>query len=177
MLPAQYYHTFSDETLDEYRRWASVRIDALNHALEGIPPDRVRYHFCWGSQNMPHTVDVPLKDIVDVVLEAKVGGHSIEAANPRHEHEWQVWQDVKLPDWKVLIPGFVSHATNIVEHPDLIAWRIRNFASVVGRENVIASTDCGFAQNWAVRRVHPTIQWAKLEALAEGARRASKQLW
>jgi 5-methyltetrahydropteroyltriglutamate--homocysteine methyltransferase len=177
MLPAQYYHSFSNEKLDEYRRWASVRIDALNHALEGIPPDQVRYHFCWGSQNMPHTVDVPLQDIVDIVLEANVGGHSIEASNPRHEHEWQVWHDVKLPDWKVLIPGLVSHATNIVEHPDLIAWRIRNFASVVGREQIIASTDCGFAQNWAVRRVHPTIQWAKLGALVEGARRASKQLW
>lgn len=177
LLPSQYARMAPDASLADYKRWAEPRIEALNHALVGIPPEKVRYHICWGSQNVPHTADVPLRDIVDILLKAKVAGHSIEAANPRHEHEWRVWQDVRLPDGKVLIPGFVSHATNIVEHPELVAWRIGNFASVVGRENVIASTDCGFAQNWAVRRVHPSIQWAKLEALVAGARLASQQLW
>lgn len=165
------------KTLADYRKWAEVRIEALNHALRGIPPERTRYHLCWGSWNGPHTNDVPLKDIVDLVLRVNVGGYSLEMANPRHEHEWRVWEGVKLPDGKKLVPGLVSHATNIVEHPELVAERIVRLARLVGRDNVIASTDCGFAQGPFARRVHPQIMWAKLAALAEGARIATKQLW
>lgn len=164
-------------TLADYRAWAEVRIDALNHALKGIPQDRTRYHICWGSWNGPHTNDVPLKDIVDLVLRVNVGGYSLEMANPRHEHEWRVWETVKLPQGKYLLPGLVSHATNIVEHPELVAERIVRLAKLVGRENVVASTDCGFAQGPFARRVHPQIMWAKLRALADGACIATKQLW
>jgi 5-methyltetrahydropteroyltriglutamate--homocysteine methyltransferase len=152
-------------------------VEAYNHALRGIPEDRVRYHLCWGSMNTPHTSDVPLREIVDMILSINAQAYSIEAANPRHEHEWMVWQDVKLPEGKILIPGIVSHQTNVVEHPELVAWRIKNYASVVGRENVIAGTDCGFSQGWNMIRVHPEVQWAKLKALAEGAALASKDLW
>ena len=127
--------------------------------------------------NTPHTTDVPLKEIIDLILRINAQAYSIEAANPRHEHEWMVWKDVKLPDGKILIPGVISHQTNVVEHPELVAMRIKNYASVVGRENVIASTDCGFAQEQFNRRVHPSIIWAKLEAMAEGARIATKELW
>jgi 5-methyltetrahydropteroyltriglutamate--homocysteine methyltransferase len=176
-LTTQYQRVLFQASEKEAKKWATVRVDALNHALNGIPTDRVRYHVCWGSQNVPHTSDVPLRDLVELLLRARVGAYAIESANPRHEHEWQVWQDVKLPADRVLLPGLVSHATNIVEHPELVAWRLANFASAVGRENVIASTDCGFAQDWAVRRVHPAIQWAKLEALVAGARLASAKLW
>lgn len=161
----------------ELRRASEMQIEAYNHALRGIPEDRVRYHLCWGSMNTPHTTDVPLRDIVDLILKINAQAYSIEAANPRHEHEWQVWKDVKLPDGKILIPGVVSHSTNVVEHPELIALRIKNFASVVGRENVIASTDCGFAQGWSMIRVHPEVQWAKLSSLVEGAAIASRELW
>ena len=161
----------------DIRRLADRCVEALNYALTGIPEDRVRYHICWASNFGPHTDDAPLRDMVDIMLKVHAGAYSIEAANSRHEHEWMVWQDVKLPEGKVLIPGLVTHHTMIVEHPELIAWRIRNFAGLVGRENVIASTDCGFAQSATTVRVHPQIQWAKLEALAEGARLASKQLW
>ena len=122
----------------------------------------MRYHLCWGSMNTPHTSDMPLKDIVDLILQINAQAYSIEAANPRHEHEWMVWQDVKLPEGKILIPGIVSHQTNVVEHPELVAWRIKNYASVVGKENVIAGTDCGFSQGWNMIRVHPEVQWAKL---------------
>ena len=174
ILPMRYNPTGD---LQQFLKWAEVRIDALNHALEGIPEDWVRYHICWGSQNVPHTWDIPLKDILPLILKVKAQAYSLEAANPRHEHEWEVWQDTKLPEGKILIPGLVMHATNIVEHPDLVAQRIRNFARLVGRENVIAGTDCGFSQNWNLVRVHPEVQWAKLEALAEGARLATKQLW
>ena len=163
--------------MQQFRKYAALRIEALNHALAGIPEEKVRYHVCWGSWNGPHTTDIPLKDIVALVLQVRAGGYAIEAANPRHAHEWQVWKDVKLPDGKVLIPGMISHATNIVEHPELVAWRIQLYASVVGRENVLASTDCGFAQSAFIRRVHPTIMWAKLRALAEGAALATKALW
>jgi 5-methyltetrahydropteroyltriglutamate--homocysteine methyltransferase len=165
------------KTLAEYRKWAELRIDALNHALKGLPQDRTRYHICWGSWNGPHTNDVALKDIVDLVLKVNVGGYSLEMANPRHEHEWRVWESVKLPDGKYLLPGLVSHATNIVEHPELVAERIVRLAKLVGRERVVASTDCGFAQGPFARRVHPQIMWAKLRALTEGARIATKQLW
>jgi 5-methyltetrahydropteroyltriglutamate--homocysteine methyltransferase len=161
----------------DYKKWLEQQIDILNHAIEGLPADRIRYHVCWGSWPGPHTSDVPLKDIVDVILKAKVGAFVIEGANPRHEHEWQVWKNAKLGAGQVLIPGVISHATNVVEHPELVAERIVRLAKIVGRENVIAGTDCGFAQGPFYRRVHPQIMWAKLEALAEGARIASKELW
>ena len=137
----------------------------------------MRYHVCWGSWPGPHTSDVALRDIVDLILGVRAGAYLIEAANPRHEHEWRVWEEVKLPRGRVLVPGVISHATNIVEHPELVAERIVRFAGVLGRENVIAGTDCGFAQGPFHRRVHPSIMWAKLEALVQGARLASRQLW
>lgn len=164
-------------TWEELRRVSEAHVDAYNHALQGIPEDRVRYHLCWGSMNTPHTSDIPLKDIVDLILRINAQAYSIEAANPRHEHEWMVWKDVKLPDGKILIPGIITHQTNVVEHPELVAWRIKNYASVVGRENVIAGTDCGFSQGWNMIRVHPEVQWAKLQSLAEGAALASKDLF
>jgi 5-methyltetrahydropteroyltriglutamate--homocysteine methyltransferase len=161
----------------QYRRWAQMRIDALNHALKGIPEERSRYHICWGSWNGPHAFDVPLKDIIDLLLQVRAGHYSFEAANPRHAHEWRVWETAKLPPGKILIPGVISHATNIVEHPELVAERIVRLAKIVGRENVMGGTDCGFAQSPFARRVHPTIMWAKLKALAEGARIATRALW
>jgi 5-methyltetrahydropteroyltriglutamate--homocysteine methyltransferase len=161
----------------DYRRWVARHVEVLNAALEGIPEDRVRYHVCWGSWPGPHTTDVPLRDIVDLILKVRAGAYVIEGANPRHEHEWKVWQDVKLPPGKVLMPGVISHATNIVEHPELVSERIVRLARLVGRENIIAGTDCGFAQSPMYRRVHPSIMWAKLEALAEGGRLATKELW
>ena len=164
-------------SFDDYYRWLARHVELLNHALEGLPEGRVRYHVCWGSWPGPHTTDVPLRKIVDLILKVNAGAYLIEAANPRHEHEWKVWKDVKLPEGKILIPGVVSHGTNVVEHPELIAERIARFAECVGRENVIAGTDCGFAQEELNRRVHPTVMWAKLEAMAEGARIATKQLW
>jgi 5-methyltetrahydropteroyltriglutamate--homocysteine methyltransferase len=164
-------------SLADYRRWVARHVEVLNHALAGIPEEKIRYHVCWGSWPGPHVSDVPLKDIVDLVLRVRAGAYLIEAANPRHEHEWQVWRDAKLPDGKVLVPGVISHATNIVEHPELVAERILRLARLLGRENVIAGTDCGFAQGPFHRRVHPSIMWAKLGALVEGARLASAQLW
>ena len=161
----------------DYRRWLSKQVDILNHAIEGLPVDRIRYHVCWGSWPGPHTSDVPLKDIVDLILKVKVGAYVIEGANPRHEHEWQIWKDVRLGSDQVLIPGVISHATNVVEHPELVAERIVRLARIVGRENVIAGTDCGFAQGPFYRRVHPSVMWAKLQALSEGAGLASKELW
>jgi len=159
-------------TIEEYRVYARLCIEALNHALDGIPEDRVRYHMCWGSWHGPHLTDVPLRDIVDLLLTIRAGAFSLEAGNVRHEHEWKVWRDVKLPDGKMLIPGVVSHATNVVEHPELVADRIVQFAQLVGRENVVAGTDCGLGG-----RVHPSLAWAKLQALVEGAALASKQLF
>jgi 5-methyltetrahydropteroyltriglutamate--homocysteine methyltransferase len=161
----------------QYLRWAQMRIDALNHALRGIPEARSRYHICWGSWNGPHVFDVPLKEIIDLVLQVRVGHYSFEAANPRHAHEWRVWETVKLAPGKILIPGVISHATNIVEHPELVAERIVRLAKIVGRENVMGGTDCGFAQSPFARRVHPTIMWAKLKSLVEGARIATQSLW
>ncbi len=164
-------------SFDDYYRWLARHVELLNHALEGIPEDRVRYHVCWGSWPGPHTTDVPLSKIVNLILKVRAGAYLIEAANPRHEHEWKIWKDVKLPDGKILVPGVISHGTNVVEHPELVAERIIRFAESVGRENVIAGTDCGFAQEELNRRVHPTVMWAKLEAMAEGARIATQQLW
>ncbi len=164
-------------SVEDYRRWAELRVDALNHALRGIPQERIRYHVCWGSWHAPHVFDPPLREIVDLVLRVNAGAYAIEQANPRHEHEWRLWEDVTLPEGKVLIPGVVTHSTNVVEHPELVAERITRLARLVGRDNVIGGTDCGFAQGAFIRRVHPSIQWAKLEALVEGARIASKELW
>jgi 5-methyltetrahydropteroyltriglutamate--homocysteine methyltransferase len=161
----------------DYRNWLKLQVDVLNEAIAGLPVDRIRYHVCWGSWPGPHTTDVPLKDVVDLILGMKVGAFVIEGANPRHEHEWRVWEMAKLPAGKVLIPGVISHATNVVEHPELVCERIVRLARLVGRENVIAGTDCGFAQGPFHRRVHPSVMWAKLGALVEGARLASAELW
>jgi 5-methyltetrahydropteroyltriglutamate--homocysteine methyltransferase len=176
-LPMMYDNIVDPGTPDDFRRWARLRIDALNHALAGIPRARSRYHICWGSFNSPHVGDVPFREIADLVLSVDVGGYAIEMANPRHEHEWRVWQDVQLPDDAVLIPGVIAHTTNVVEHPELVAERIVRLAELVGRERVIGGTDCGFAQGPYVRRVHPSIMWAKLAALVEGAQIASNRLW
>jgi 5-methyltetrahydropteroyltriglutamate--homocysteine methyltransferase len=164
-------------TFADYKKWAEFRIDATNEAIKGLPADRIRYHVCWGSWNGPHTNDVAAKDIMDLILKLNVGAISLEMANPRHEHEWRIWETIKLPPGKVLLPGVVTHSTNIVEHPELVAERIVRLAKLVGRENVIASTDCGFAQGPFTRRVHPSIQWAKLAALVEGAAIATRELW
>jgi len=161
----------------DYREWLALQVEVLNDAIAGLPVDRIRYHVCWGSWPGPHTTDVGLKDIVDLLLEMKVGAFVIEGANPRHEHEWHVWESAKLPPGKLLIPGVISHATNVVEHPELVAERIVRLARLVGRENIVAGTDCGFAQGPFHRRVHASIMWAKLGALVEGARLASAELW
>jgi 5-methyltetrahydropteroyltriglutamate--homocysteine methyltransferase len=163
-------------TFEDYRRWVAKQVEVINYALEGIPEERVRYHVCWGSWPGPHTTDVPLEDIVDMILNVRAGTYLIEGANPRHEHEWRVWESVTLPEGRTLASGVISHATNVVEHPELVAERIVRLAKLVGRERVIASTDCGFAQGPFHRRVHPSIMWAKLEALVEGARRATKAI-
>jgi 5-methyltetrahydropteroyltriglutamate--homocysteine methyltransferase len=176
-LPYVWDLAFAGRDLAEYRKWASVRVDALNHALAGLPQEKVRYHICWGSFNTPHVSDIPLKDIVDLVLRVKAGAYCIEMGNPRHAHEWRVWETARLPEGRKLVPGVISHSTNVVEHPDLVAERLVRLARLVGRENLMAGTDCGFAQAPHVRRVHPSIMWAKLEALAEGARIASRELW
>jgi 5-methyltetrahydropteroyltriglutamate--homocysteine methyltransferase len=161
-----------EPSVEDYKKFSMVRVEALNHAIRGLPEDRIRFHLCWGSWHGPHTTDIPMRDIVDVMLAINARAYSFEAGNVRHEHEWSVWRDVRLPDGKLILPGVVSHATNVVEHPELVAERILRFANVVGRERVIASTDCGLGG-----RVHPQIAWAKLEALAHGAALASRQLW
>jgi 5-methyltetrahydropteroyltriglutamate--homocysteine methyltransferase len=161
-----------EPSVEEYRKFATLRVEALNHALRGLPEDRIRYHICWGSWHGPHTTDLPLKAIVDLLLKVRAGAYSVEAGNVRHEHEWKVWRDVKLPPGKILIPGVVSHATNVVEHPELVADRLMRFAEVVGRENVVAGTDCGLGG-----RIHSQLVWAKLQALVEGAALATRQLW
>jgi 5-methyltetrahydropteroyltriglutamate--homocysteine methyltransferase len=163
----------SNMTVPEYRKYAELRIDALNHGLRDIPADGVRFHTCWGSYHGPHKYDIPLRDIIDLILKVKANTISIEAANPRHEHEWRVWEEVKLPAGKVLVPGVVGHATDIVEHPQAIADRLVRYAKIVGRENVMAGTDCGLGP----RVGDPQIAWAKFEAMAEGARIATKALW
>ena len=168
---------FADLKTSEFRKQAAAQIEALNHALANVPAEAVRLHLCWGNYEGPHHRDIAMKDIIDIVLKAKVSGISFEASNPRHEHEWKVWQDVKLPEGKVLIPGVLDSSTNFIEHPELVAQRITNFASVVGRENVIAGSDCGFSTFAGFTVVDPKITWAKLKAMAEGARIASRELW
>jgi 5-methyltetrahydropteroyltriglutamate--homocysteine methyltransferase len=158
-------------SLEGYLRYARVRVDALNHAIRGLPPERIRFHLCWGSWHGPHVTDLPMAELLELLLAVDAGAYSFEAANARHEHEWRLWEDVELPDDKVLMPGVVSHATNVVEHPELVAQRIARFASAVGPERVVASTDCGLGG-----RVHPQIAWAKLEALAHGAELASRRV-
>ena len=167
----------SDTGMPAYRKWAELRIEALNYALEGIPEDRVRYHMCWGSWPGPHTTDIPLLNVVDLVLRVRAGAYALEAGNPRHAHEWQVWRETRLPEGKTLIPGVISHSTPVVEHPELVAERLVRFAGLVGRENVMAGSDCGFAQSQGLQRVTPSIMWAKLKALVDGAELASHELW
>jgi 5-methyltetrahydropteroyltriglutamate--homocysteine methyltransferase len=161
-----------EPTVADYRKFTMGLVAALNHALKGLPRDRIRFHLCWGSWHGPHMTDIPMQDIVECMLAIDAGAYSFEAGNVRHEHEWKVWQSVKLPDGKLILPGVVSHATNVVEHPELVCDRILRFANLVGRERVIASTDCGLGG-----RIHPQIAWAKLETLAQGAALATKQLW
>jgi 5-methyltetrahydropteroyltriglutamate--homocysteine methyltransferase len=168
---------FADRSLEEFQAFVTQCIEALNHALAGIPPDRVRLHVCWGNSESPHIFDVPLRDILPILLRANVGALSVEAANPRHGHEWKVFRDVKLPDGMILIPGVIDTTTNFVEHPELVAERIGRYAELVGRENVIAGTDCGFGTAAGRARVEATVSWAKLGALVEGARLASEELW
>jgi 5-methyltetrahydropteroyltriglutamate--homocysteine methyltransferase len=168
---------FPDATLDEFRRNLALHVEALNHALAGIPEDRVRIHLCWGNYEGPHHRDVPIRDIIDLVFKAHASGISYEGANPRHEHEWAVFKDVKLPAGKVLIPGVIDSTNNYIEHPELIAQRVTNLARVVGRENVIAGSDCGFATVAGYTPVDPKITWAKLAAMSDGAKIASQQLW
>jgi len=161
-----------EPSVEDYQAFTRTRVEALNYALRDLPQEQIRFHLCWGSWHGPHTTDLELKNIVDLMLEIDAGAYSFEAANARHEHEWKVWQDVALPEGKLILPGIVGHATNVVEHPELVADRIERFASVVGKENVVASTDCGLGG-----RIHPQIAWAKLEALSAGAELASQRLW
>ena len=166
------------ESLAEFRAITQLRTEALNHALREVPEEMVRFHICWGNNESPHTGDVELRDIVDIVLRVKAACYSVEAANPRHAHEWEVWQTTKLPDGKALMPGVIDSLTNIVEHPDLVAQRIVTYAGLVGRDNVIAGVDCGFGTGASANpRIHPEIVWAKFRTLAEGARRATAKLW
>jgi 5-methyltetrahydropteroyltriglutamate--homocysteine methyltransferase len=170
---ATHWHMLTHMSVDEYRKWLDVRIEVLNAALKGVPEDRVRMHTCWGSVHHPHTADIPLENILDLILQVNVGAYSFEASNPRHDHEWRVWEDIKLPEGKILIPGVIGHFTDWVEHPQLVAERIEKYAGVVGRENVIAGVDCGLG----TRVGSESILWAKLTSLAEGARIASARLW
>jgi len=172
-----YYILDPRSTVAECRRWAEVRVEALNHALRDIPRDRVRFHTCYSINMGPRVHDMELKDVVDIILKVKAGAYSFEAANPRHEHEWRVWKDVTLPEGAVLIPGVITQSTVLVEHPELVAERIARFASVVGRENVVAGADCGFASFAGSTEIPAEVVWAKLGALVEGARLASRELW
>ncbi|MFQ6028121.1 MAG: cobalamin-independent methionine synthase II family protein [Dehalococcoidia bacterium] len=168
---------FSHLSQEEFLKVVELHVEVINHALAGLPEDRMRIHMCWGNTEGPHTHDVPLKDLVNIVLQACPLGLSVEAANPRHAHEWKVWEQVKLPEGKVLIPGVLDTTTNFVEHPELIAQRITQFANTVGRENVIASSDCGFGTSAWGRKVETRVAWAKLQAMVEGAKLASAELW
>ena len=172
-----YYIIHPEASIEDCRKWAELRIAALNHALRDIPQEKIRFHTCYGINMGPRIHDMELKDIVDLILKIRAGAYSFESANPRHEHEWKVWKNVKLPDDKILIPGVISHSTILVEHPELVADRIIRYAEIVGRENVIAGSDCGFATFAGSKEVHPSIVWAKLKALSDGAQIASKQLW
>jgi 5-methyltetrahydropteroyltriglutamate--homocysteine methyltransferase len=174
---ATHYNRATDASIEDCRKFIALRVEAVNHALRGIPPDRVRFHTCYSVNIAPRVHDFELRHFVDLMLRVNAGAYLIEAANPRHEHEWVVWRDVKLPDDKVLVPGVVSHCIHLVEHPELVAQRIARFADVVGRERVIAGTDCGFGTSGAGDEVHPEVAWAKLRALVEGARLASERLW
>jgi len=174
---ATHYNRTPSASVDECRNFIAARVEAVNHALRGIPEDRVRFHTCYSVNIAPRVFDFELRHFVDLMLRVRAGAYVIEAANPRHEHEWQVWQDTPLPDGKVLIPGVVSHCIHLVEHPELVAQRIMRFAGVLGRERVIAGTDCGFGTSGAGDEVHPDVAWAKLEALVAGAAIASKRLW
>jgi 5-methyltetrahydropteroyltriglutamate--homocysteine methyltransferase len=174
---ASHWAMHPDIDLAQYRGWASASVELLNHALTGIPAERVRYHTCYSINIGPRVHDIELKHIVDIMLAVRADGYSFEAGNPRHEHEWKVWETVRLPDGKVLIPGVITHASNLVEHPEAIAQRICRFAAVVGRENVIAGADCGFASFSTSCEVHPSVVWTKLAALGEGAHLATRELW
>ena len=165
------------QSFADYRKWAELRVDALNHALRGLPADRIRYHVCFGSWHGPHAYDPPIAHSIDLILKVNARYHLMEQANPRHEHEWRIWEDVYLPEGKVIVPGVVTHHTNVVEHPELVAQRLVRLAKLIGAENVMGGTDCGFAQGAFIHRVHEEIQWAKLASLAEGARIASRELW
>lgn len=168
---------FKNLNLKEFRKTIELHIDALNHALANVPPGRARLHLCWGNYEGPHHHDVPFADIADIVFKARPQGLSYEASNPRHEHEWETFKEIKPPDGKILIPGVIDSVTNFIEHPKLVAQRIANLANVVGRENVIAGTDCGFGTIAGVSRVDGEIAWAKLAAMAEGAKIATARLW
>jgi 5-methyltetrahydropteroyltriglutamate--homocysteine methyltransferase len=170
---ADAWQMFPQMSVAEYLKYQEMRIDALNHGLRGLPEDRVRFHMCWGSYHGPHKYDIPLRDIADLVLKVRAQAYSIEASNPCHEHEWRVWTEVKLPEGKILIPGVTGHYSDFIEHPQAIADRLVRYAKLVGRENVIAGTDCGLG----TRVGHPKVAWAKFQAMAEGARLATKQLW
>jgi 5-methyltetrahydropteroyltriglutamate--homocysteine methyltransferase len=171
------HNRFPDMSLEEFRKIVALHVEVLNEATRAIPPDRMRLHLCWGNYEGPHHLDVPLRDIIDLVLRARPAGISFEGANPRHEHEWKIWREVALPPGKVLIPGVIDSTTNFIEHPELVADRIARYASVVGRENVIAGTDCGFGTFADNDWVDARIAWAKLSALGEGARLATDELW
>jgi 5-methyltetrahydropteroyltriglutamate--homocysteine methyltransferase len=171
-LPALWDRIGIEMGLEAYRKRCELRVEALNHALRGIPEEQVRYHMCWGSWHGPHVYDLEFKHLVDIMLKVNAGAYLVEGANARHEHEWTVWQDTQLPDGKILIPGVVTHSTDVVEHPEVVSQRIQNYARIVGRENVIAGADCGFGG-----RSHPQIAWAKLRALVEGAALASRALF
>jgi 5-methyltetrahydropteroyltriglutamate--homocysteine methyltransferase len=174
---ATHYNRTPGASIEDCRKFIALRVEAVNHALRGIPADRVRFHTCYSTNIAPRVHDFELRHFVDLMLDVRAGAYLIEAANPRHEHEWQVWQETKLPDDKILIPGVVSHCIHLVEHPELVAQRIMRFADVVGRDRVIAGTDCGFGTSGAGDEVHPDVAWAKLRALVEGARIASARLW
>jgi 5-methyltetrahydropteroyltriglutamate--homocysteine methyltransferase len=173
-----YYVTHPDLSVEQCRKVGELSVEALNHALRGIPEDKVRFHTCYGINMGPRVHDMEMKDMADIMLKVNAGAYSFEAANPRHEHEWRIWENFKLPDGKSIIPGVITHTSVLVEHPELVAQRIERFAKVVGRENVIAGADCGFATfASAVQEIHPTVVWAKFKSLVEGARIATKQLW
>jgi len=161
-----------EPSVEGYRRYTEKCVEIINHSIRGLPPEKIRFHLCWGSWHGPHTTDIPFKHLIDLMLKINAGAYTFEAANARHEHEWKLWKDVKLPDGKVILPGVVTHSTNLIEHPELVADRIVNFASAVGRDKVVASTDCGLGG-----RVHRLIAWAKLKTLSEGAELATKRLW